>query len=38
MLRDGVETLVVTDEFKKPVGVVRRDQIMARLMAELAGE
>lgn len=36
MLEDGVDNLVVTDEFAKPVGVVKRDKIVARLMAELA--
>jgi len=35
MLQDKVETLVVTDEFERPVGVIRRDKIVARLMAEL---
>ncbi len=36
MLRDGVESLIAVDDAGRPVGVVRRDDIVARLPVKLA--
>ncbi len=37
MLKDGVKSLVVVDEQQRPIGVVRRDEIVATMLATLAG-
>jgi hypothetical protein len=37
MREANARTMVVVDSNKKPVGIVKRDQIMARLLVELAG-
>ena len=36
MLDDGVRSIIVVDEMSRPVGVVRRDDIVARMLVKLA--
>ncbi len=35
MLEDRVRSMVAVDEGRRPVGVVRRDDVIARMMAKL---
>ena len=38
MLRDGVESIVAIDDMQRPIGVVRRDDIVARLIVKLSAD
>lgn len=38
MLRDGVDSIVAVDETRRATGIVRRDEIVSRLMVKLAAD
>ena len=38
MLRDGVDSVVAVDERRRATGIVRRDEIVSRLMVKLAAD